>query len=259
MKKLRVLDLFSGIGGFSLGLERTGGFETVAFCEIEPFCQKVLAKHWPEVPIYDDVRTLTADALERDGIAVDVICGGFPCQNVANVGAVWGINTGLAGERSGLWAHYRRLIDELGPSCVIIENVRSLLGNGLVEVLQDLCAIGYDAEWHAIPASYAGSPQNRDRVWIVAYPCENGMQGLFERADFSQARQGWTCRQEDLQSVFSGPFRGDRWPQPIIRGGNNRPANWVDRIASCGNAVIPQIPEAIGRAILQAEKERSAT
>jgi DNA (cytosine-5)-methyltransferase 1 len=80
---LKVLDLFSGIGGFSLGLERTGGFETVAFCEIEPFCRLVLAKHWPKVPIYEDVRTLSADTLRRDGLAVDVICGGFPCQDIS--------------------------------------------------------------------------------------------------------------------------------------------------------------------------------
>ena len=83
---LKVLDLFSGIGGFSLGLERTGGFETVAFCEIEPFPRKVLAKHWPGVPIYDDVRTLTAERLAADGITVDVITGGFPCQDVSCAG-----------------------------------------------------------------------------------------------------------------------------------------------------------------------------
>jgi DNA (cytosine-5)-methyltransferase 1 len=83
MKKLRVLDLFSGIGGFSLGLERTGGFETVALCEIEEYPRRVLQKHWPKVPIYHDVRELTADTLRRDGIAVDVICGGFPCQDLS--------------------------------------------------------------------------------------------------------------------------------------------------------------------------------
>lgn len=86
MKKLRVLDLFSGIGGFSLGLERAGGFETVAFCEIEEYPRKVLEKHWPGVPIYEDVRTLTASTLARDGIAVDVICGGFPCQDISFAG-----------------------------------------------------------------------------------------------------------------------------------------------------------------------------
>lgn len=82
---LRVLSLFAGIGGFDLGLERTGGFKTVAFCEIDPFCRRVLAKHWPEVPCYDDVRELTAERLAADGIAVDVICGGFPCQDVGGI------------------------------------------------------------------------------------------------------------------------------------------------------------------------------
>ena len=107
-QKLRVLDLFSGIGGFSLGLERTGGFETVAFCEIEPFPRRVLAKHWPEVPQYDDVRTLTAARLAADGIAVDVITGGFPCQDISLAGK----GAGLAGSRSGLWSEIARLSGE---------------------------------------------------------------------------------------------------------------------------------------------------
>ena len=99
--KLRVLDLFSGIGGFSLGLERTGGFETVAFCEIEAFPRKILAKHWPDVPCYDDVRTLTAERLAADGIAVDVITGGFPCQDISLNGSIAGMGEGT---RSGLWS-----------------------------------------------------------------------------------------------------------------------------------------------------------
>ena len=97
---LRLLDLFSGIGGFSLGLERSGAFKTVAFCEIEPYCRRVLAKHWPEAPCYDDVRTLTADRLAADGIAIDAICGGFPCQNISYAGD----GAGLRGDRSGLWS-----------------------------------------------------------------------------------------------------------------------------------------------------------
>ena len=127
---MRVLDLFSGIGGFSLGLERAG-MQTVAFCEIEPFCRAVLAKHWPGVKIYEDIRTLTAATLERDGIAVDVICGGFPCQDIS----VAGRGAGLAGERSGLWREYFRLVGELRPRVVIVENVAALLGRGIGDVL----------------------------------------------------------------------------------------------------------------------------
>jgi DNA (cytosine-5)-methyltransferase 1 len=173
MRKLRVLDLFSGIGGFSLGLERTGGFETVAFCEIEEFPRKVLRKHWPEVPIYEDVRTLTADVLERDGIAVDVITGGFPCQDISTAGKQAGIGEGT---RSGLWSEIVRLTRELSPRYVIVENVANLLsgpsekrGGWFGRVLGDLAECGYDAEWENIPASALGAPHRRERVWIVAY------------------------------------------------------------------------------------------
>lgn len=162
---MNVLDLFSGIGGFSLGLERAG-MRTVAFCEIDPYCRKVLAKHWPDVPCYDDVRTLTAKQLISDGIRVDVMCGGFPCQDIS----VAGLGAGLAGERSGLWRDYARLIGELRPSYVIVENVAALLSRGLGDVLGDLAAIRYDAEWHCIPASYVGAPHDRDRIWIIAHP-----------------------------------------------------------------------------------------
>ncbi len=162
----RVLSLFAGIGGFDLGLERTGGFKTVAFCEIDPFCRRVLAKHWPEVPCYHDVRTLSGEQVGP----VDVICGGFPCQDISFAGK----GAGLAGERSGLWSEYARLIDELRPLYVIVENVAALLGRGLATVLGDLAAIGYDAEWHCIPASAVGAPHRRDRLWIVAYPSNRG-------------------------------------------------------------------------------------
>lgn len=154
MTKLRVLDLFSGIGGFSLGLERAkhdgeiNGFETVAFCEIEKFPRKILAKHWPDIPCYPDVRELTAERLAADGIAVDVICGGFPCQDISAAGK----GAGLAGERSGLFYEVARLVGELGPQYVILENVSALLYRGLDAVLGALAAIGYDAEWHCIPA-----------------------------------------------------------------------------------------------------------
>ena len=147
--KLKVLDLFSGIGGFSLGLERTGGFETVAFCEIEEFPRKVLAKHWPEVPRYHDVTKLTGDILKRDGISVDVITGGFPCQDISCAGKQAGIGEGT---RSGLWSEIVRLIGELSPRYVIVENVAALLsgpseqrGGWFGRILGDLAESGYDA------------------------------------------------------------------------------------------------------------------
>jgi DNA (cytosine-5)-methyltransferase 1 len=167
---LRVLDIFSGIGGFSLGLERTGGFRTVAFCEVDPFCRKVLAKHWPDVPCYEDVRELTAARLASDGIAVDVICGGFPCQDISFAGK----RAGLEGARSGLWGEYRRLIGELRPGFVIVENVPGLLSLGMGTVLGDLSALGFDAVWDCVPASAVGAPHRRDRVWLVAYSSGGG-------------------------------------------------------------------------------------
>ena len=158
---LKVLDLFSGIGGFSLGLERAG-MRTVAFCEIDPYCRGVLRKHWPTVPIFDDVRTLAA----ADVPGVDVICGGFPCQDISSAGK----GEGLAGLRSGLWKEYLRLISDIRPRFVLVENVAALAYRGLLEILGNLTNIGYDAEWHCIPASAVGAPHLRERFWIVAYP-----------------------------------------------------------------------------------------
>lgn len=161
-----LLSLFAGIGGFELGLERSGGFKAVASCEINPKCRHLLKHHWPEVPAYDDVCSLTADRLVADGITVDAVCGGFPCQDISFAGN----GAGLAGERSGLWREYARLIREIRPKRVIVENVAALLGRGLGDVLGDLAALGYNAWWDCIPASAVGAPHRRDRLWLVAYP-----------------------------------------------------------------------------------------
>jgi DNA (cytosine-5)-methyltransferase 1 len=175
--KLRVLDLFSGIGGFSLGLERTGGFETVAFCEIEEFPRRVLAKHWPEVPCYDDVRTLTAERLAADGIAVDVITGGFPCQDISVAGKQAGVSEGT---RSGLYKEVLRIADIVKPRYLFLENVAAILSNGLGTVLADLAALGYDSRWCCIRASDVGAPHYRDR-WFLLGDTSGGR--------FSQPRQ----------------------------------------------------------------------
>ena len=123
---MTVFDLFSGIGGFSLGLERAG-FTTHYFCEIDPYCRGVLAKHWPHVPIFEDVRTVRGADIE----GVDLLCGGFPCQDISLAGK----GAGLSGDRSGLWFEYARLIDEIRPRYVLIENVSALRSRGLDQVL----------------------------------------------------------------------------------------------------------------------------
>ena len=168
---MRVLDLFSGIGGFSLGLERAG-MRTVAFCEIDPFCRAVLAKHWPSVLCHDDIRTFHASA----GFA-DVICGGFPCQDISFAGD----GAGLAGARSGLWSELARLIGAVRPRYAIVENVAALLKRGMGDVLGDLARIGYDAEWSVVSACSMGAPHVRRRVFIVAYPNgQHGREGLWD-------------------------------------------------------------------------------
>lgn len=256
MAKLRVLDLFSGIGGFSLGLERTGGFEAVAFCEIESFPRKVLAKHWPKVPIYDDVRTLTKDILDRDGIAVDVICGGFPCQDVSPAGP----GSGLRGARSGLWTEYARIIRETTPEFVIIENSSFLRSRGLEEILGSLVALGFDAEWHCIPAAAIGAPHERDRIWIVAnstsYGRGQGRKGRFvDGLSWLSNAPRWNPANPNRVSAERPSISWQEhfaWPyEPALLGVDDGVPRRMDRVRALGNAVVPQIPELIGNAILK--------
>lgn len=225
---VRVLDLFSGIGGFSLGMERAG-MRTVAFCEIDPYCQRVLARHWPNVPVYSDVRQLTAERLRADGIAVDVVTAGFPCQDIS----VAGRNAGLDASRSGLWRHVTRLAGELRPRYVILENVPALLVRGLGTILADLAALGFDAEWHCIPAAALGAPHRRDRIWIVAYPNrrDKAARQRVQRSDEGGERMpepwgappapvadaesdGWSERQRERIS-WSGAACAERQGHPV--------------------------------------------
>lgn len=260
--KLRVLDLFSGIGGFSLGLERTGAFETAAFCEINAHCRDVLARHWPDVPCFEDVTTLRGESVGT----IDVICGGFPCQDIS----IAGDGAGLDGERSGLWREIARLVRELRPQLVLVENVAALLGRGFDRVLGDLAALGYSAWWRCIRASDVGARHGRDRVWIVAYPehrgvsfgrriasaCEALLRSIGVSGDDAPRSQ-----QQASQVVGSRPPFLGRIPQTPwrVEPGMGRVADGVPervgQLRAYGNAVVPQIPELLGYAILESMRE----
>lgn len=234
--KLKVLDLFSGIGGFSLGLERSGGFETVAFCEIDPFCQKVLKKHWPNVPIYNDVRTLDYDG------PVDVITGGFPCQPYS-----------LAGKRKGqnddrdLWPAMLKNIDEYGPSWVIGENTFGFISLGLDRCINDLEDIDYAVRAFDIFSCAADLPTLERHVWIIATPNEIRSEGRGLQA---------LPHVTSIPREFSGSYtrERERWnlSEARVCGVGERLPHRLDRIGAIGNAVDPNLPETIGYAILEA-------
>ncbi len=247
---MKVLDLFSGIGGFSLGLEQAG-METIAFCEFDKHAQAILKKHWPEVPRHQDVRTL--DGRQYRG-SVDVVCGGFPCQDLS----VAGKKAGFDGERSSLYREMLRIISECMPRYAIFENVTGLLtgesGRWFGQFLYDLAEIGYDAEWHCIPACFLGASHRRDRVWVVAYPNKINR----ESGEFRQV-----LGQSDLSRKLSRGFeRIERRPNTaeslLYRENDGIPTRpYRDRLARLGNAVVPQIPEIIGRAIMEYENENN--
>jgi DNA-cytosine methyltransferase len=165
--KLKILDLFSGIGGFSLGLESTGHFETAAFCEIEPYCQKVLKKHWPDVPIFDDIRQLKG----TDIGTIDIITGGYPCQPFSVAG-----KQKAEQDPRHLWPEYFRLIQELRPTWVIGENVSGHIKLGLDSVLEDLESEGYSTRTFSISASSIGANHKRERIWIIGHKQKNSKQ-----------------------------------------------------------------------------------
>jgi DNA (cytosine-5)-methyltransferase 1 len=271
---VRVLDLFSGVGGFSLGLERAG-FTTVAFCECDPACHLVLNKHWPTVPIFPDIQTLDISEVPE----FDVICGGFPCQDISNAGR----GAGLEGDRSGLWWSFHRLIKEARPRWVIVENVSMLRRRGLGTVLRSLDEIGYDAQWNCIPASALGAPHERDRIWIVSHPngegtvgqskpeqegrgrsgdlgeevADTGTQGLQVsqrlRDNLEEALRGWATapRPAAQRCPVSGGTTYSWDAEPGMGRVADGVPNRVDRLKQLGNSLVPQIPELIGKAIME--------
>lgn len=250
MDKLKVLDLFSGIGGFSLGLERTGGFETVAFCEINEQTHHILSKISPNAKIFNDVMELNYNG------KVDVITGGFPCQDISISGRKKG---SLEGERSSL---YREMLKQAGihkPRWIIFENVSNLLlGEGglwFSAFLNDLAAIGYNAQWHSIPASSIGAGTHRDRIWIIAYPNKilwDGGQKIYNTIA-SKIRGSWTPKSiiSFLSKASKLQFEENE-PDHRMFDGLSYESHMQGAL---GNAVVPQIPEIIGHAILEVERE----
>ncbi len=242
--------LFAGIGGFDLGFERAG-MQCKWQVEIDPFCQRVLAKHWPNVRRWDDVRTFPP----AGEWSVDVICGGFPCQDIS---AANYRGTGLDGERSGLWFEYSRIIRVLRPRFIVAENVTALTFRGLDRVLSDLAACGFDAEWQVISMQMLGAPTERERLFIVAYPtgqrCE--ADAIFSRGPSKTASAKQEAR---IRHWPGGLKRGGTLPDRIrwcpdsklCRVANGVP-DQLDRYRGCGNSVSPIASEWIGRRIVEA-------
>jgi DNA (cytosine-5)-methyltransferase 1 len=275
--QLTVGSLFAGIGGFDLGFERAG-MRTAWFCEQDDYCRRVLNRHWSDVPVYPDVTQLRGSEVER----VDVLAGGFPCQDLSLAGK----GAGITGSRSGLWSEYARLIGELRPRYVVVENVTALLGRGFGTVLGDLAALGYDTEWDCIPASAVGAPHRRDRVWLVAYPTGKQEREQANEADAVATTGGaWhepvNCGSDVADTAgkrFKGPreleyagnsaTKGEGQTVEFVNGGVERawspePAlgrvvdgfpGRMDQLAALGNALVPQIAEWIGERIVSWEQ-----
>lgn len=262
---MKVLDLFSGIGGFSLGLQRAG-MQTVAFCEIDKYCQKVLRKHWPDVPIYDDVRQLKGEQIGT----VDLICGGFPCQPFS----IAGKKQGAADDRH-LWPEYFRLVQELRPAWVFGENVPGLINMGLDATLADLESEGYSTRTYVIPACAINAPHRRDRVWIVAHTNQQHRRGESQQPYNKSGETIWnesggggknvaytnSAGREEQRGGIANETKyktskcGSWWEiEPDVgRVANGIPSR-VDRLRALGNAVVPQIPEIIGNFIMAVSK-----
>lgn len=299
---LRVLELFAGVGGFGLGLERTGGFKTIAVAEVDDYASRILHMRFPDAPNLGDVT-------QAEYPDAEVICAGFPCQDISFAGA----GAGLAGTRSGLFWEVVRAIRVVRPEHVILENVAALLSRGLDTVVWALAEIGYDAEWHCIPASAVGAHHRRDRIWIIAHPrgeqhegCRAPISGEIaaellgatahpeslgrgegepvarggdERAaprqefgprnvcsDLANATSvGLSGPRQPVEPINPAPHRdgqagepvdgclGDFWAiEPSVGRVAHGIPKRVDRLRCLGNAVVPQIPELIGRAILEA-------
>ena len=254
--------LFSGIGAMDLGIERAG-FELKWQVEIDPYCRRVLERHWPGLPRGEDVRTWPHADTER----VDLLFGGFPCTDISHAGR----REGIDGQKSGLWSEFRRIIRELRPGVVLVENVAALLGRGASRVFGDLAADGFDCEWACVPAAAVGAPHLRDRVFICAHSA-SGRQSELRRTQredgqpdgirasvanangaglaFGQVFSG--NAREELTAFERGCSTGaGQWAaEPDVGRMADGVANRVDRLRGLGNGVVPQVAEWIGKRLM---------
>lgn len=283
---MRIGSLFSGVGGLDLGLEWAGVGETVFQVEKDEYARSVLAKHWPNTQRFDDIHTVGS----RNLPLVDVLCGGFPCQDISLAGK----GAGLAGARSGLWFEYSRIIRELRPSYIVVENVAALRTRGLDVVLSEISALGYDMWWDCIPASAIGAPQQRDRLFIIAWktvadtvfvdservndrdnsacqslPPSVGCKGSTEIGDGCQTvgERGRTeprlGRNLDGLSDWldkgwpSGPGECQKsWEPPRVEALVGPPKKRKDRLRCVGNAVAPPVGYFIGCMLMWIHDQR---
>jgi DNA (cytosine-5)-methyltransferase 1 len=250
---MRVLSLFTGIGGLDLGLQRAG-MTIVGQCEICPFCREVLHRHWPNVWRQSDVRALTGAVARANCGRIDLVCGGFPCQDVSDAG----FRIGLSGRRSGLWSEFARIIREIEAAWVLIENVDGLRRRGLKDVLRDLAACGYDAEWRVLGACDVGAPHIRERIFILAHrPGERLVRDEVETPIAGASVLEKAERSAALRPAFDGGIgrSGKRLPHAgVLRMDDGLPNELdVRRVAALGNAVIPQLAELIGLELMGRE------
>lgn len=224
---MRVGSLFSGVGGIDLGLH-AAGITPAWFCDSDPYCRRILSLRWPGVPVYTDAR-----AVGPELAPVDLLTAGFPCTDIS----VAGQRAGLSGPSSGLWTEAARIVRELRPRFVLVENVPSLLVRGMGTVLANLAASGYDTEWDCVPAAAIGAPHLRTRVWLLAYPA-----GFGDRFQEGRVYAGW-----------QGALHDPRWEaEPDVGRVANGVPSQVDRLRVLGNSVVPAIAEWIGRRLMEA-------
>jgi DNA (cytosine-5)-methyltransferase 1 len=241
---LTVGSLFSGIGGFDLGLERAG-MKVIWQSEIDTFASRVLKKHWPDVPNLGDITKVDWSKVERP----DVICGGYPCQPFSTAGKRGGAN-----DARHLWPAMHNAIRVLRPRYALMENVRGHLSLGFGRVLGDLAEVGYDAEWQVIPAAAVGAPHKRDRVFIVAYPNDTRNRTPERRIDdngATQIKKRQIFSQFELGRHSTNDF-GQWWEiEPSVGRVANGISNRVDRLTGLGNAIVPQVAELVGALVVE--------